>query len=162
MAITRVDPEEVLSRLYTMVVAQLPTYITQMNTERTDLALTAIPTGGFFFQELPSNVNLNPWVLIGISTPVEVTSRGPAIANRFQLSIILGSAQTMGNTNMENTHRIFMRYTEAIVRCITKNFDVFQGFSLTEITQIPQAAEIETESGEVIRVAGVQMTAVIA
>lgn len=162
MAITRLGAEDVLDAINDMLESQLNTYIVEQNTERADsITLVQIPSGGFFFQELPPDLNINPWVLTAIGTPIEVKARGPAIAKTFTVSVYLGTSGAINN-KMEDIQRMFMRYTDAICRCVTKNFSILSGFSLTEITQVPQAAEIETQSGEVIRVAGVQMTAVIA
>ena len=160
---SRVDGEYVLQAIYDMVVAGLNAEIDIIELERTDIELTAIPSTGFFFQAVPPDCNVNPWVLTAINSPITTDMNGMDFSSRFDMIIILAHAGVMaGAMQPEKIHKMFMRYTEAIVRLLKKNFNRLRGYSLLEITQVPQAAEVEIEPGEIIRVAGVQFTAVIA
>lgn len=163
MAPSRVDAEYVLQSIYDMMAADLNTQIAAVAAERTDITLTQIPSGGFFFQDVPPDCNVTPWVLVAINSPLQTEMNGMEYSARFDIIVVLASSAVMaGNMVPETVHKMFMRYTEAINRVIKNKFDRLRGFALLEITQVPQAAEVETEAGETIRVAGVQMTAVIA
>lgn len=172
MAVTRISAEDVLQKVYDILKANLNTYITTMNSERTgdgnSITLDLIPTGSpsgqnaFFFQDVPPDVNVTPWCLVAINSPVDIEMAGPQFSSRFTMIVIISSSKLLAKMNVDKIHRSFMRYTEAVTRCLADNYQALRGFSVLKITQVPQAAEVELEPGEVIRIAGLQLSAAIA
>lgn len=165
------DLERTLRALRDVLQANLDAKLTEITTEYTaedateyggSVTLEPIPTANYFANSAPCDLNVGLFIVYSIQTVV-VNSIGSHTAKDYSIATILGHTGLKNNSSHNLIESKLMRYTRAIEEVIRENFDkVVSGYSIVSVGSYPAIPELQLETGETLRVSGLEFTANIA
>lgn len=130
----------------TFIKANLNTYITQVNTEKSDSLLKTIDSNAYFFQTMNDRVaNYDPFIFYGISD-LESIGIGPQLSEKYMIDLIVVLTDT-GQDLL--TGKKLLRYNRALKEMIKKSWDIIgKGMKLKISSLVPVAFKLANSSNE--------------
>ncbi|MCA9813455.1 MAG: hypothetical protein KC483_11445 [Nitrosarchaeum sp.] len=156
------DTESLIDSIITLFKNNISTKLTEITSEKGDSLTLEVPNNSaYFINESPALVNYNPYVIVGIES-VAPTSAGVSVKKDFKCFVAILHSTFINDTNV-NAQRRIMRYARAFQEVLSENFDkITPGHSQVKITEFPSNPQLETQSGEIVRVAGLSFNFSIA
>lgn len=159
----KLDTERLIKRVEVVlkagITAKLAEITAEYLTEDTaeyggTVTLDDIPSANYFRNGPPDDLNMKVWLVIGVQS-ISAVSRGPAVAKAMELFILIGHAGLRNNATHNLVESKLLRYARAVEEVLGTNFaKIAAGCSLVEITQMPAQSELQNDSGETLRIAG--------
>lgn len=167
----KLDTERLIKNVESVLQANLTTKLTEITNEYStedtaeyggSVTLETIANGSYFRNGPPDNLNLPIWLVTGVQS-ITTKTRGPAVAKEIELFILIGHSGLRNNKTHNLVESKLMRYARAVEEVLSANFaKIAAGCSLVEITQMPAQSELQNDSGETLRIAGLSFGVSIA
>jgi uncharacterized protein YlzI (FlbEa/FlbD family) len=152
---TNIDIEDIITTIKALLNDNINTYITQMNSVKSDITLSTLNSSAYIIQSQNQDINYDPFILIREEN-TESDHRGTESSQKSTIEVFIVFTSS-GDAN-DVTWKKVLRYRRILRELFQNGWQsIYNGQVISNINNLPQTAIVLMNSTSIYTGAGVSL-----